>query len=64
MRGLAFTFGARPSKQEKNMASEDDEDIVAIGTRIVYENRWMRVREDAIRRRDGSDGIYGVVEKT
>jgi 8-oxo-dGTP pyrophosphatase MutT (NUDIX family) len=23
----------------------------------------MRVREDAIRRRDGSDGIYGVVEK-
>jgi ADP-ribose pyrophosphatase len=23
----------------------------------------MRVREDAIRRRDGSDGIYGVVDK-
>jgi 8-oxo-dGTP pyrophosphatase MutT (NUDIX family) len=23
----------------------------------------MRVREDAVRRRDGSDGIYGVVEK-
>jgi len=23
----------------------------------------MRVREDAIRRRDGSSGIYGVVEK-
>lgn len=32
-------------------------------TRIVYENRWMRVREDAIRRRDGSSGIFGVVEK-
>lgn len=38
-------------------------DIQAIGTRVVYENRWMRVREDAIRRRDGSEGIYGVVEK-
>lgn len=38
-------------------------DIVATATRIAYENRWMRVREDAIRRRDGSAGIYGVVEK-
>jgi len=41
----------------------DTPDIVATGSRIVYENRWMRVREDAIRRRDGSTGIYGVVEK-
>jgi 8-oxo-dGTP pyrophosphatase MutT (NUDIX family) len=32
-------------------------------SRVVYENRWMRVREDAIRRADGSDGIFGVVEK-
>jgi hypothetical protein len=38
-------------------------DIETLGTRIVYENRWMRVREDAIRRRDGSEGIYGIVEK-
>jgi 8-oxo-dGTP pyrophosphatase MutT (NUDIX family) len=38
-------------------------DIKTTGTRVVYENRWMRVREDAIRRRDGSAGIYGVVEK-
>lgn len=40
-----------------------DEDIATTGTRVVYENRWMRVREDVIRRRDGSAGIYGVVEK-
>lgn len=33
------------------------------GTRVVYENRWMRVREDSIERQDGSSGIYGVVEK-
>jgi 8-oxo-dGTP pyrophosphatase MutT (NUDIX family) len=32
-------------------------------SRVVYENRWMRVREDAIVRADGSAGIYGVVEK-
>ena len=43
--------------------ADDTPDIVATGTRIVYENRWMRVREDAIRRRDGSAGIYGVIEK-
>jgi ADP-ribose pyrophosphatase len=38
-------------------------EIETTATRIVYENRWMRVREDAILRRDGSPGIYGVVEK-
>jgi len=40
------------------------DDIVRTATRIVYENPWMRVREDAIRLRDGSTGIYGVVEKS
>jgi ADP-ribose pyrophosphatase len=39
-------------------------DIETTSTRIVYENRWMRVREDGIRRRDGSTGIYGVVDKS
>lgn len=38
-------------------------DITTTGSRIVYENRWMRVREDVIQRRDGSAGIYGVVDK-
>jgi ADP-ribose pyrophosphatase len=32
-------------------------------SRVVYRNRWMTVREDEIRRRDGSEGIFGVVEK-
>jgi ADP-ribose pyrophosphatase len=45
------------------MATDEVADIKTIGTRIVYENRWMRVREDTIRRHDGSEGIYGVVEK-
>ena len=41
----------------------DRPDIERTGSRIVYENRWMRVREDAIRRRDGSASIYGVIER-
>lgn len=31
-------------------------------SRIAYENRWIRVREDAVLRPDGSPGVYGVVE--
>ena len=31
-------------------------------TKVVYENPWIRVREDAVTRPDGTDGIYGVVE--
>lgn len=34
-----------------------------LSTRQVYANPWMTVREDAIRRDDGSDGIYGVIDK-
>ena len=45
------------------MAADKSVNIETTSTRLVYENRWMRVREDTIRRRDGSKGIYGVVEK-
>jgi len=31
-------------------------------TRSVYDNPWIRVREDEVVRPDGSPGIYGVVE--
>ncbi|WP_199432752.1 NUDIX domain-containing protein [Qaidamihabitans albus] len=34
-----------------------------VNSHEVYANAWMTVREDAIRRADGSDGIYGVVDK-
>ncbi len=33
------------------------------GSREIYANPWMRLREDSIVRPDGSDGIYGVVDK-
>ncbi|ANZ38134.1 ADP-ribose pyrophosphatase [Lentzea guizhouensis] len=35
----------------------------SLGTREVYANPWMTVREDEIRRADGTKGIYGVVDK-
>jgi 8-oxo-dGTP pyrophosphatase MutT (NUDIX family) len=31
-------------------------------SRLVYENAWIRVREDQVVRPDGQPGIYGVVE--
>lgn len=31
-------------------------------TRTVYENAWIRVREDEVTRPDGGTGIYGVTE--
>ena len=37
--------------------------IEVTATKVVYENRWMRVREDATVLPDGSPGIYAVVEK-
>jgi 8-oxo-dGTP pyrophosphatase MutT (NUDIX family) len=33
-----------------------------LGSRVVYENSWVRVREDTVIRPDGREGIYGVVE--
>ena len=33
-----------------------------IARRFVYENPWIRVREDQVLRPDGLPGIYGVVE--
>ena len=32
-------------------------------SREVYRNPWIRVREHAVERADGSQGVYGVVEK-
>lgn len=37
--------------------------IVRIASREVYRSRWMTLREDQIRRSDGSHGTYGVVDR-
>jgi ADP-ribose pyrophosphatase len=39
------------------------DEIETLESRVVYENKWMRVREDAIRHNNGLRGMYGVVEK-
>ena len=38
--------------------------IETLSTRVAYENPWTRVREDIIRRADGTQGLYGVVERS
>lgn len=37
--------------------------IQRLASREVYRNNWMTLREDDIRRPDGSRGIYAVVDK-
>lgn len=37
--------------------------IEQLSTKLVYKNRWMRVREDQVRFPGGHEGIYGVVDK-
>jgi len=36
--------------------------VETLGSRQVYGNPWMSVREDTVRRADGSTGIYAVVD--
>lgn len=38
-------------------------EIKTLESNIVYENKWMRVKEDRIQRASGTEGIFGVVEK-
>jgi len=38
-------------------------EIETLDSQMVYQNKWMTVREDKIRRLSGSEGIYGVVDK-
>jgi ADP-ribose pyrophosphatase len=37
--------------------------IETVASREIYRNPWMVLREDDIRRADGSSGIYAVVDK-
>ncbi len=42
---------------------DPDPELRATSSEVVYTNRWMTVREDRTIRRDGSTGMFGVVEK-
>jgi 8-oxo-dGTP pyrophosphatase MutT (NUDIX family) len=37
--------------------------VESLGTRQVYANPWMTVREDEVLRPDGTKGIFGVIDK-
>jgi 8-oxo-dGTP pyrophosphatase MutT (NUDIX family) len=37
--------------------------MIQVSSRLVYENRWLSLREDEIRLPDGSPGIYSVIDK-
>ncbi len=37
--------------------------IEQLQSREVYRNNWMTLREDTIRRPDGTEGIYSVIDK-
>lgn len=41
---------------------KDNNPWKTLSSKIMYQNPWMRVREDAVVRPDGSNGIYGVME--
>ncbi len=51
------------TKAEKAADGPDDGGYVTLSTRIAYENPWTKLREDIIRRPNGQDGLYGIVER-
>lgn len=38
-------------------------EIKTLESRVVYQNKWMTVRENRVERKSGATGIYGVVDK-
>ncbi len=38
-------------------------EITKLSGQVVYENRWMKVREERVRFQNKKEGIYGVVDK-
>ncbi|GAA3137447.1 NUDIX domain-containing protein [Streptosporangium carneum] len=45
------------------MFDADNQVIEQVSTKVAYETRYLRLREDRIRRPDGSPGIYSYVDK-
>lgn len=44
------------------MPDEERNPWEVLSTRVVYDNPWIRVREDAVVHPNGEEGIYGVVQ--
>ena len=58
------TSAVTSEKAQHSDPAEVPASITTLGSREVYRNAWMRVREDEILRSNGQRGIYGVVDKT
>lgn len=48
---------------KKIIGKPDAGGITPISSRIAYENRWLKIREDIIKYPNGLDGMFGVVER-
>ncbi len=42
-------------------SAETNSPWLTLSSRKIYDNSWISVREDAVIRPDGQEGIYGVV---
>src|SRR5688572_13985641 len=54
------THIARPMKKHHEMTLTNP--WQTINQQVVYDNDWIRVREDNVIRPDGKPGIYGIVQ--
>jgi 8-oxo-dGTP pyrophosphatase MutT (NUDIX family) len=51
----------REDRVESIEDGSDENPWQRISSRLIYDNPWIRVREDSVIRPDGMPGIYGVV---
>lgn len=49
-------------QRQATLTSDEENPWQTLDRRAVYENPWIRVREDRVVRPDGAPGVYGVVE--
>ncbi len=49
-----------PSSDARNPPPPE---VTQVTTRVAYQNKWLRLREDTVRHGDGSEGLFGVVER-
>jgi 8-oxo-dGTP pyrophosphatase MutT (NUDIX family) len=63
LQGAAIAFQSSMTQSGNGTIRFTESLMQTLASRIVYQNRWMTVREDRVRRADGSEGIFGVVEK-
>jgi 8-oxo-dGTP pyrophosphatase MutT (NUDIX family) len=44
------------------MTKSNDNPWQTLGSKVMYENPWMKAREDSVRMPSGKQGIYGYIE--